>query len=113
MIGYGLWVARAVASQRRVEKEEMGLEQQSGGCMAFFSMVAALALLDATRGCNQGVDHSLSGLLLRPNPGLLSCLHWADSRYGLRDNPRQQVGQNAHPTENSVLSMVVFLVIGT
>jgi len=46
MIGYGLWEARSAVSHGDVEKEKRSLERRFGGWMAFFSIVAALALLD-------------------------------------------------------------------
>ncbi len=46
MIAYGLWEAKGLVGQGLVEKEERGVGMKAPGWKVFFSMVAALALLD-------------------------------------------------------------------
>lgn len=112
MMGYGLWEARGVVNHGEVEKEEKRVERQSDPWMAFFSMVAALALLDIAGDATEVLTIVL--VVRYSNPilvfsaactGLIAATAF-ETALGSR------LGRMLTPQRIRYFSMVVFLVIG-
>lgn len=113
MIGYGLWEARGVVRHWGVEKEGSSLERRSKGWMAFFGMVAALALLDIAGDATEVltivlVVHYSDPILVfsAACTGLITATAF-ETALGNR------LGRMLTQQRIRYISMVVFLIIGT
>ncbi|MGD0477386.1 MAG: TMEM165/GDT1 family protein [Nitrososphaerales archaeon] len=113
MIGYGLWEARGVVSQGFVEKEERSLERRSDGWAAFFSMVAALALLDIAGDATEVLTIVLVAHYSNPILVFSAACAGLIAATAFETALGNRLGRMLTPKRMRYVSMVVFLVLGT
>jgi putative Ca2+/H+ antiporter (TMEM165/GDT1 family) len=113
MIGYGLWEARGVVGLGVVDKEEKSLERRLDGWKAFFSIVAALALLDIAGDATEVLTIVLvaqySNALLVFSASCVGLIAATAFETALGN----KLGAMLTPKRIRYASMVVFLALGT
>ena len=113
MIGYGLWETRGVISQGFVEKEERSLERRSGGGAAFFSMVAALALLDIAGDATEILTIVLVAQYSNPILVFSAVCTGLIAATAFETALGSRLGRMLTPQRIRYVSMIVFLILGT
>lgn len=113
MIGYGLWEARSTVSHRDVEKEERSLERRFDGWMAFFSIVAALALLDIAGDATEVLTIVLVARYSNPILVFSAACTGLISATAFETALGNRLGRMLTPQRIRYVSTVVFLALGT
>jgi hypothetical protein len=113
MIGYGLWEARCIVSLGSPKKEGRRLERQSGSWMAFFSMVAALALLDLAGDATEVLTIVLVAHYSDPTLVFSAACAGLIAATGFETALGNRLGRMLTPQRMAYVSMAVFLVLGT
>jgi putative Ca2+/H+ antiporter (TMEM165/GDT1 family) len=113
MIGYGLWEARGVVGLGVVDKEEKSLERRLDGWKAFFSIVAALALLDIAGDATEVLTIVLvaqySNALLVFSASCVGLI----AATALETTLGNKLGSALTPKRIRYVSMTIFLALGT
>jgi putative Ca2+/H+ antiporter (TMEM165/GDT1 family) len=113
MIGYGLWETRGVISQGFVEKEERSLERRSDGWRAFFSIVAALALLDIAGDATEVLTIVLVAQYSNPILVFSAACTGLIAATAFETVLGNRLGRMLTPRRIRHVSIIVFLVLGT
>lgn len=113
MIGYGLWEARSAVGHGDLEKEEKSLERRSDGWMAFFSIVAALALLDIAGDATEVLTIVLVARYSNPILVFSAACTGLISATAFETALGNRLGRMLTPQRIRYVSTVVFLILGT
>jgi len=113
MIGYGLWEARSAVSHRDVEREQRNLERRFDGWIAFFSIVAALALLDIAGDATEVLTIVLVARYSNPILVFSAACTGLISATAFETALGNRLGRMLTPQRIRYVSTVVFLVLGT